>query len=140
MRKQIYLAGAIQDINPNQARSWRDNLAVNIYNVTQGAWRCFDPCDHMNEFGEVMSADESLTYDLDQLRHSRLMVASFEFTQKSVGTLIELGVAYESRIPIVGYNPEKTELHPWIKAVCTHICTSENGLYQFLCDHYLNEE
>lgn len=139
MKNQIYLAGGIQDINPNDARSWRDKLANNIYDVTQGTWHCFDPCDHMNEFGEVIDAHESLNYDLDHLRHCRIMIASFEFTQKSTGTLIELGVAYECGIPIIGYNPENVELHPWINAICTHICTSEAGLYQFLCDHYLNE-
>ena len=139
MKREIYLAGAISGIDLNQARSWRDKLATNIYEVSRGEWRCFDPCEHLNEYGEVISAPESLRYDLDHLRHSRLMIASFEFTQKSTGTLIELGVAYENKIPIIGYNPEEIELHPWVGAICTHICVSEEGLYQFLCEHYLNE-
>lgn len=137
--KQIYLAGGITGISWEQATEWRDELAENLYDVSQGRWHCFDPCEHFNEFGEVITDYESLKYDLDQLRHSRLMIASFEFTQKSTGTLIELGVAHENLIPIIGYNPEKVELHPWIRAICTHICTSKSGLYQFLCDHYLNE-
>lgn len=139
MMKSIYLAGGITEIDWNQANEWRGELARNIYEVTNHKWRCFDPCDHMNEFGEVISDAESVRYDLDHLRHSRLMVASFEFTQKSTGTLIELGVAYENNIPIIGYNPEKVELHPWIMEICTHICTSRDGLYQFLVDQYLKE-
>lgn len=142
MRNQIYLAGGIQDISWKEATKWRDKLASNIYDVSQGTWHCFDPCDHMNEFGEVISAGESMRYDLDHLRHSRLMIASFEFTQKSTGTLIELGVAYENNIPIIIYNPVSQDvhpLHPWVMSIATHICTSESGLYQFLCDHYLNE-
>ena len=139
MKNQIYLAGGIADVTWDQATFWRNKLADNIYDVSQGTWRCFDPCDHLNEFGEIITAEESVEYDLDHLRHSRLMIASFEHTQKSTGTTIELGVAYENRIPIIGYNPNNYDLHPWIRRVCTHICTSENGLYQLLCDHYLNE-
>ncbi len=139
MKNQIYLAGGISDIAWEKATEWRNKLADNIYDVTQGTWRCFDPCDHMNEFGEAISDAESVEFDFDHLRHSRLMVVSFEHTQKSTGTLIELGVAYENRIPIIGYNPTNNKLHPWIRRICTHICMSENGLYQLLCDHYLNE-
>jgi len=138
-RKQIYLAGGISDISWSEATEWRDKFANNIYDVTQGSWHCFDPCDHMNEFGEVISDAERVDFDLDHLRHSRLMIVSFEHTQKSTGTLIELGVAYENRIPIIGYNPNNLVLHPWIRKISVHICTSENGLYQFLCDQYLNE-
>lgn len=139
-KKQIYLAGAVSGISPNQARGWRDEIAVNLWNVTDHQWRCFDPCDHMSEFGEAISESEALAYDLDHLRHSRLMIVSFEFNPLSVGTNIEMGVAYENRIPIIGYNPGKLELHPWQEAVCTHVCKNLNGLYQFLADHYLNEE
>lgn len=135
----IYLGGAISGLTFKQYKSWRDKLANNISMATNNRWYCFDPCDHLNEFGEVITPEESLNYDLDHLRHCRLMIASFEYTQKSTGTLIELGVAYENKIPIIGYNPENLELHPWIEAICTHICYTENGLYQFLCDHYLNE-
>ena len=139
---QIYLAGAISDIEWEKAIAWRDKLANNIREVTLHKWHCFDPCEHYNQFGEVISPQESLEYDLDHLRHSRLMIANFGFTQKSTGTLIELGVAYENRIPIIGYYPnitEETVIHPWVTAICSHICTSESGLYQYLCDHYLNE-
>lgn len=139
MKSIIYLAGAISGLSQEQYTGWRNKLATNLATVSNGYWHCFDPCDHLNEFGEVISEAESAIYDLDHLRHSRLMIASFEFTQKSTGTLIELGVAYENRIPIIGYNPDNIELHPWILALCTHVCQTESGLYQFLCDHYLNE-
>lgn len=139
MNRQIYLAGAINGITWDQAALWRDKIAYNISTVSHNEWHCFNPCDHFNEFGETISEAESLSYDLDHLRHSRLMIASFEFNQTSIGTMIELGMAYENKIPVIGYNPEKAELHPWIKVICTHICTSENGLYQYLVDHYLNE-
>lgn len=135
----IYLAGAIAGLNPNQYRGWRDEVAHNIEMATKRVWHCFDPCEHLNEFGEVITPEESLAYDLDHLRHSRLMIASFEFTDKSTGTLIELGVAHENKIPIVGYNPDGFDLHPWVKTICQHVCSSMEGLYQYLCDHYLNE-
>ena len=139
MNRQIYLSGAIDGITWDQAATWRDKFEYNIHTVSHNTWHCFNPCDHFNEMGEVIAPLESLSYDLDHLRHSRLVIASFEFGQKSTGTLIELGVAYENRIPVVGYNPNKETLHPWIESICTHICTSEGGLYQFLADHYLNE-
>ena len=139
MSNIIYLAGAITGIDQNQCRGWRDEVALNIQTVTKNKWHCFDPCEHMNEFGEVITPEASLRYDLDHLRHSRLIIASFEFSQKSTGTLIELGVAYENNIPIIGYNPNFLELHPWITAICQHICSTREGLYQYLCDHYLNE-
>lgn len=139
MKHQIYMAGGITDVEWSKAKEWRDKLSTLIDEACKGQWYCFDPCDHFNEFGEVISEAESVRYDLDHLRHSRIMVVSFEHTQRSIGTAIEIGVAYENKIPIIGFNPNKEELHPWYKEICTHICTSFDGLLMFLCDHYLNE-
>lgn len=140
MANQIYMAGGISDIPWEQATEWRDKLYFAIKDATQGRWRCFDPCEHFNEYGEVIGDAEAVKYDLDHLRHSRLVVVSFEHTQKSIGTAIELGVAYENKIPIIGYNPNGVELHPWLVEISTHICSSWDGLIMLLCDHYLNEE
>ena len=139
MRNGIYFAGAISDIDWNKATEWRDKLYYALIDATKGQWRFFDPCDHWNEFGEVISPEESVEYDLDHLRHSRIMILSVEHGHKSTGTLIEAGVAYERRIPIIIYNPNNEELHPWLRRIATHVCTSFDGMLMFLCDHYLNE-
>lgn len=137
--KSIYLAGAISDITWDEAQTWRDNFADLLDKAFKNKWCCFDPCKHIHDFGEVISESEALNYDLDHLRKSRLMVTSFEHTEHSIGTSIELGVAYENRIPIIGYNPKSYNLHPWIRGVCTHVCTSWDGLWFLLCNDYLNE-
>lgn len=139
MRNIIYLAGAISGISWEEASGWRDAIADNLFKVSHGEWKCFDPCEHYNEYGEVINDSESMKYDLDHLRHSRFVIANFNYTQKSIGTLIEIGVALENKIPVIGYYSEKEPLHPWILSACIHVCTSESGLYQFLTDHYLNE-
>ena len=138
-KDMIYLAGGISDITWEEARGWRDEFDDLVRSVCGHQWACFNPCKHIHDFCEVISEQEALRYDLDYLRHSRLMIVSFEHTQKSIGTAIELGVAYENRIPIIGYNPNKLELHPWIQSICTHICTDWDGLWMVLCNDYLNE-
>lgn len=140
MKYVIYMAGGISDLTWDQAQEWRDRLDdIIVATPLKKNWCTFDPCKHINDFGEVIDEREAVKYDLDMLRRSRLMVVSFEHTQKSIGTAIELGVAHENNIPIIGYNPNDVELHPWIREICTHICTSWEGLTLFLCDHYLNE-
>ena len=140
MKKDIiYLAGGITGIPWEHAQEWRDKFDDQIRQVCGDKWYCFDPCKHIHDFCDVITEEEAVKYDLDQLRHSRLMIASFEHTQQSIGTAIELGVAYENRIPVIGYNPNKEELHAWIKEICTHICTDWEGLWMFLTNDYLNE-
>ena len=140
-KKLIYLAGGISDLTWEQAVEWRDKLNDLIQdNMCGHIWKCFDPCKHIHVFCEVITEEEALRYDLDMLRHSRLMIVSFEHTQKSIGTAIEIGAALENNIPIIGYNPNNLELHPWIKSACIHICTSWDGMWLFLCHDYLNEE
>ena len=139
MKSQIYLAGGIADLSWEEAQGWRDQFSEIIDETCNGRWCCFDPCKHIHDFCEVISEEEALVYDLDHLRHSRIMLVSFEHTQKSIGTAIEIGVALENRIPIIGYNPNKIDLHPWIRRSCTHICETWEGLWLFLCNDYLNE-
>lgn len=136
--KSIYLSGAISGISIEEMRGWRDEIIEFVSNFSK--WKCFNPCDHLLQFRSVIPDAKSVGYDLDMLRHSRIMVVNMQFNPISVGTMIEIGVAYENKIPVVVVNPDHISLHPWVEAIASHICDSIEDAQMCLADHYLNEE
>ena len=137
VKNQIYLAGKISGIPFADANNWRMFLSNGLKTKSLiDSWKCFNPCAHIRTNGSAMYDSEYFMYDLDQLRRSRLVIVSFEFGQDSIGTAMEVAVAFENRIPIIGYNPGEIEVHPWYDMALTHMCYDMDGLILFLCDHY----
>lgn len=83
------------------------------------------------------SEKEIMEFDLDKVRHSDLIICNFN-DKYSLGTMSELAIAYEHRIPIVGLNVGKMELHPWQREFCMRICTDMEELFWYVQDYFLN--
>jgi len=52
-----------------------------------------------------------MEFDLNKVRHSDLIICNFN-DMFSLGTMAELAIAYERRIPVIGLDINKQTLHP----------------------------
>lgn len=141
---KIYLSGAMGSLNFEEQSRWRQQIMDAIkYN-----YECekkpifFNPVNYYN-FTEVRhrSEREIMEFDLNALRHSDLVIVNFndpENDPKSVGTISELAIAYELKIPIIGINSDGKELHPWLTEFTSRMCDSLREAVEHTVDFYLN--
>lgn len=140
---QIYLAGAMSGLSFEEQVGWRRDIKNYIYNFVDHMFhpnvslKVFNPCDYYN-FEEKMhkTEREPFEFDLYNLKRSDLVIANLN-KQDSIGTCMELAVAKDRRIPIVGLYEKSEELHPWISECCIRICNSMDELRDYVCEYYI---
>ena len=77
-----------------------------------------------------------MIFDLDKVRKSDLIIANFE--NHSIGTIIEVAVAYENKIPILGLNRQfGKEIHPWLTESCIRVFDNLTMLISYVINFYL---
>lgn len=138
---RIYLSGGMGSLSFEEQSKWRKQI---INAIKFGGYdyekkpTFFNPVDYYN-FEEVRykSERETMEFDLNALRHSDLVIVNFN-DPKSLGTCAELAVANELRIPVIGINKEKVELHPWLVEFTTRICDDIREAVEHVVDFYLN--
>lgn len=134
----IYLAGAMSGITFEEANIWRRSFTKSMkYIYSDIKVNCINPNDYYN-FKEITydSEREVMEFDLYKVRHSDLIVVNFEHPV-SLGTMAELTIAYEYKIPVIGLNINHEKLHPWQVEMCNKIFNNENELTHYICDYYL---
>lgn len=144
---RIYLCGGMGKFGEKefeQSDRWRryikyflenynnDNL---IYKVN-----VISPNDYYNFIQNPPVFDnerEVMEFDLNKVRKSDLIIINFN-DMYSLGSMAELAIAYERRIPIIGLNENKNqELHPWQKEMCNKIFNDIDKLINYIVDFYL---
>ena len=50
---------------------------------------------------------------------------------------MEVAIARENRIPIVGLNENDYNLHPWLVESCVRICDTMDELVNYVTDYFL---
>lgn len=99
----------------------------------------FNPNDYFN-FRDVPPLYESeaevMNYDLRNLRKADLVIVNFN-DMYSLGSMAEIAIAYERRIPIIGVNESKQSLHPWQVCMCDRIFKSFDEMKFYIRDFYL---
>ena len=136
----IYLSGAMSNVSFDEMTKWRrqfsDAIRFGDYDYTFKPY-IFDPTKYYNfEEKRHKSESEIMEFDLNALRKSDLIVVNFN--GDSVGTDMELMLAKELNIPIIGLNKDKRKLHPWIECCCTRICDDMRELVEHVVEFYLN--
>lgn len=98
----------------------------------------FDPTRFYN-FKEKhqKSEREVMEFDLCNLRNSDLVIVNIN-NQRSLGTMSELILAKEYRIPVIGWNSCDEELHPWLSECFTRMCDNISDTTEHVIDFYLN--
>ena len=104
------------------------------YNV-----KAVNPNDYFNfkeEQPKYVSQREIMELDLHKLRNSNLVIINFN-DMYSLGSMSELAIAYDRRIPIIGLDINKQELHPWQIEMCNRIFDDMDEMLDYVEDYYL---
>lgn len=139
---QIYLAGGMGKFGKDKfvkSDNWRRYCksileALNVCkNIT-----VINPNDYFNFVDEprYTSEKEVMEFDLYKVRESDLVIINFN-DMYSLGSMAELAIAYERRIPVIGLDIDNQTLHPWQQEMCTRIFNDIDEMLNYIKDFYL---
>lgn len=137
---KIYLSGGMSNVSWEEQTKWRkqiqDAIKFGDYDYSKKPIY-FDPPQYYN-YEEILhkSEKEIMEFELNALRKSDLVIVNFN-KPSSIGTAMELMLAKELRIPIVGLNKDKKDVHPWLLECCMRVCDDMRELVQYVVDFYL---
>ena len=122
---RVYCGKELRDF----VKNWRTNCTVKVHN----------PNDYYNFLQNPPLYDnqrEVMEFDLNLVRHSDLIIINFNDVY-SLGSMAELSIAYERRIPVIGLNTDRQTLHPWQECMCNRIFNDIDELLDYVEDFYL---
>ena len=136
MEYKIYLSGAITGLAFMEANGWRKDIetAVAQYVDSNKKITFFNP---VTKFASCLEERFPFRRDISELKRSDLMILNISQNPGSIGSNIEVGIAYENNIPIILYNPDKKKIHPWHLEIADAVITDIRELVYFLKDYYL---
>ena len=137
---KVYLSGGMSELSLEEQTKWRNKVQNAIkygdFDLNKNVV-FFDPTQYFSIFtSEHKSEREAMNFDLYNLRKSDLVIVNFN-APKSIGTAMELMLAKELNIPIVGLNKDGVELHPWLIECTDRMCTDMKELVNYIVDFYL---
>ncbi len=140
---EIYLAGGMCKFgkeNFDEGNRWRVYCKCTLENhECDYKVKVTNPNEFFNFTEEpcrYKSQREVMEFDLNKVRHSDLIICNFNDIY-SLGTMAELAISYEKRIPIIGLNIDRQELHPWQKEMTNRIFVDMNEMLEYVEDFYL---
>ena len=104
------------------------------YNVT-----VINPCDYFSFAVKKHSSDrEIFNYDLNHVRSSNLLLTFFN-SPNSIGSAIEMYLAHELHIPVIGVKDNTIEeaIHPWILECVDRIFDNMKDALDYINEFYL---
>lgn len=139
----IYLCGGMGKFgkdNFEESNNWRKYCKRTIEHC-ESTYNgiTINPNDYFNfvdEPPQYKTHNEVMRLDLHKLRNSDLVIANFN-DKHSLGSMAEIAIAYDRRIPIIGLNESSEELHPWQTAMCERIFTNIDEMLDYVEDFYL---
>lgn len=138
---KIYLAGGMSSITLEEQFRWRnqvkDAILYGCYEYTYKPMFFSPPMYYNLEEQNHNTEREVMEFDLNRLRNSDLVIVNFN-APNSIGTAMELAIAYENRIPVVGINEKNVELHPWLAESVVRMCCNMREAIKYVVDYYLN--
>ena len=139
---QIYMAGGMGKFgkdNFHKGNNWRLYCKNELENLDS----CknviaINPNDYFNFIEEprYISEREVMEFDLYKVRESDLVIINFNDIY-SLGSMAELAIAYERRIPVIGLDIDDQILHPWQQEMCTRIFNDVDEMLNYIKDFYL---
>lgn len=130
----IYLAGGMTGLTPEEQVNWRRDveIALRKYNV-----RVFVPPKYYNEFNQWHDSErEVMDFDLHNLVHSDLVIMNFN-APTSLGSMAELGIAYDRKIPVIGLNEANHDLHPWQTEMTLKMFYSLDNMIEYVINYFI---
>lgn len=140
----MYLAGGMSKFgkdNFDEGNKWRVYCKNTLENFEcDYSVKVISPNNYFSFLEETptyQSEREIMEFDINKVRHSDLIICNFN-DMYSLGTMAELAIAYENRIPVIGLNIDNQKLHPWQTEFCTRIFDNIDELLDYVEDFYLN--
>lgn len=141
---RIYLAGAMSGTSYKEQTEWRQTFKNSILDLANKDLfdinpkvKIFNQCEYYNDYDKTHKTEhEIFEFDLYNLKRSDLVVANLN-RQRSIGTSMEIAIARENRIPVIGLHENDDELHPWLSECCVRVCKSMDELVWYVVDYYL---
>ena len=139
----IYTAGGMGKFGKNEfnkANNWRVFCKNTLENCDcDYKVRVCNPNDYFNfvdDEPKYSSQKEVMLFDLHKVRTSDLLIVNFN-DMGSLGTMCEVAIAYENKIPVIGLDTDGQLLHPWQIEMCNRIFTDINEMLDYIEDFYL---
>ena len=139
----VYLAGGMGKFgkkNFNEGDKWRKYCKQTLENYEcDYKVKTTNPNDYFNFVDEpplYETQNEVMRLDLNKLRSSNLVIMNFNDVY-SLGSMAEIAIAYDRRIPIIGLNEDCQVLHPWQECMCERIFNDIDKMLDYIEDFYL---
>lgn len=140
----VYLAGGMGKFgkdNFDEGNRWRVYCKKVLENY-EGKYgiEIINPNDFFNfreEPPRYASQREVMEFDLNKVRNSDLIIINFN-DMWSLGSMAELAIAYERRIPVIGLDEQNQTLHSWQVEMCARIFNNIDEMLDYVEDFYLS--
>jgi nucleoside 2-deoxyribosyltransferase len=140
---KIYLAGAMAAFGKdefNKSNNWRV-FCKNTLEQCECDYKVkvCNPNDYYSfadETPRYKTDREVMEFDLNKVRNSDLIIVNYN-DMRSLGTMSEIAIAYERKIPIIGLDVDNQELHPWQLEMTNRVFSDINEMLDYIEDFYL---
>ncbi len=136
----IYLSGGMSNLSIEEQTKWRQQVKNAILYEGHDLFykpNFFDPTQYYGFEEDLHKSErEAMNFDLYKIRESDVVIVNFN-DPNSVGTAMEMAIAYEYRTPIIGLNRNGVKLHPWLECMCDRICIDMRELVTHVVEFYL---
>ena len=90
----------------------------------------------IDEPPKYKTESEVMNFDLYKLRNSDLVIANFN-DMYSLGSMSEIAIAHDRKIPIIGLDVKNQNLHPWQTCMCERIFDDIPEMLEYIKYFYL---
>lgn len=139
---KIYLSGGMTGLSYEEYMRWRKEIINHQIFIMGGLKKepiFFNPPDYYNfEQEDYVTEKEVMEFDLYNLRNSDIVIVNFN-APDSIGTAMELMLAKEFHIPIIGIdNQDDKEIHPWLVECVSRLCLNLEEAVSYVKEFYLS--
>lgn len=135
----VYLSGGMSGLTYAEQLSWRNKFISGVLRKigTDSDVRFFNPPLYYSPSKPFHKSErEVMEYELGVLRKSDVVVVNFNIPE-SIGTAMEVAVARELKIHIIGVNELNKQLHPWLSESCMRMCGTFDEAEEYIVDYFV---
>lgn len=140
---KIYLAGGMGKFGKNnfeESNCWRKYCKATLENCEcDYRVKTINPNDYFSFVDDPITYQtqrEIMEFDLNKVRSADLLIVNFN-DMYSLGTMSEIAIAYEKRIPVIGLNTKYYNLHPWQIEMTNRIFNGIDEMLDYIRNKYL---
>lgn len=115
---------------------WRKDFIEKMMAFYEGKIDFFNPNKYFSFADKDVNEREAMNYDLYRLHHSDLVVYNAT-DPNSLGSMAEIGIAYDRNIPVLVLNENGENLHPWITNMAHKIFNDMDILVDYIMFYFL---